>query len=226
PAERYAPPEKKDSSPSAWVRDPDRLLAARDKVRIEIPSQPGLTRDTKIGPDGTLSFPHVGSMLVAGLTAGKFRNRLASALSAHIRSPVVRVLVRKRVRGRADMVGKVRSGRKVEFHLPPWLSGVIGPGRCTRHANLAQILVVRPAEKKVIVCNMYAHAVDQDRKQDILVVDGDVIVITELYPMEVESCAREWGPIADFLAGRIDRAGLVSAIRERPPPPWPRVRNR
>ena len=86
--------------------------------------------------------------------------------------------------------------------------------------HLTQILVVRPAEKKVIVCNLYEFRVNGDQKQNIVAMNDDVIVATRRYPLEHQSCAREWKPIADYFAGRLDRAGLINAINNLPPPAW------
>ena len=93
-------------------------------------------------------------------------------------------------------------------------------GRYSRLANLTQIFVVRPREMNVIVCNLYDFNVKSDDRQNILMVDGDVVVVTRMYPLEHQAYAREWDPIAEYLAGRLTRDGLIQAIKNLPPPSW------
>ena len=69
--------------------------------------------------------------------------------------------------------------------------------------------------------NNNAHI--QNAEQNIIIAHDDVIVVTELYPMDTVPHAREWGPIAEFISGRINRSQMITAI-ENQRPSWPPVR--
>jgi len=216
------PPPSQDPAEPNWMSDPERALSAGDSLFLQCDADPELTRKLTIPPDGFISLPRLGRLAAAGKKVREFEQDLRKSLARFHRSPEVRVLLPENHEVVVDVVGMVNHQTAVSLpvQFAPWLTGVIlKAGNFSRLANLAQILVVRPELRKVILCDLYALNTDGATDQNILLRNGDVVVVTELYDPDVTPFAREWELVDAFLSGRMDRAALVRGIRELPPPP-------
>ena len=206
---KYKAPEIKEEQ-IEWIQDGKRILRRGDPLRIRVDGDPKLNRDLNVNPDGSLSFPHAGNLVAEGKSVENLLQRLDARLSVILRNPDVRILVAKRRDGTAAVVGMVRHPDEFRFRRPPWLLGAITRvGQYAHGANPAQVLVVRTTENKVIVCNLFYPG---NRTQNIPIRDGDVIVVTGLYSEKL-SYAPEWRPVAEFVSGRLDRNGLIRALK-------------
>ena len=223
-ADQYEIPEGA-AAETEWVEAPDRVLTGGDAVRIEVKKEPDLTRTAYVNLDGTLVYPRVGSIYVKGKTVREVEREIRQQLAAHLKNPQVTIKVPSGSEGTVDVVGEVAYPGSVTFRFRPWITGAITRcGSFHRAANLTQVLVVRVKEKKVIVCDLHAFAAEGKVVQNIRVADGDVIVVTELYPPDEVAQAREWCQVADFIAGKLTREQLIAAIKSLPPAPWEPVR--
>lgn len=201
-----------------WDDRPDHVMRKGDAVRVRVDGEPDLDRDLLVDPEGAISYPYLDRAVVDGLRCADLRDRIRKALSSRLRDPKVSVLLQGRAEGSVDVTGMVNTRQPVRFRLRPWLSGVLtSAGGCSRVANLAQVLIVRPGEKKAIVCNLVTHARDGDARQNLRVAPGDIIVVTEIYPEEAAH-AWEWGPVADFLANRASREQFLETLKDTPSP--------
>ncbi len=90
-------------------------------------------------------------------------------------------------------------------------------GSLSMRTCLTQILVVRPSEGKVIVCDYYRYAEGGDERQNLALVADDLVVATELYDPERAPCAPEWEPIERYFSGSLDRAGLFASLKRSAP---------
>ncbi|MFP3921281.1 MAG: polysaccharide biosynthesis/export family protein [Dichotomicrobium sp.] len=59
-------------------------LGPGDVIEIAVFGMPELTREARIEVDGTIAFPIIGSLSVAGLTLGELRKRVRSALGGRV----------------------------------------------------------------------------------------------------------------------------------------------
>jgi polysaccharide export outer membrane protein len=57
-----------------------RRVAPSDVIQIRILNQPELDTQVRVAPDGTISFPYVGRLRVAGLTEDAIATRIRAAL--------------------------------------------------------------------------------------------------------------------------------------------------
>ncbi len=199
-----------------WTSDPGLALKEGQAIEIKVGGREGLTRTLQIGVDGTISFPQAGLIMAVGRTLGGLREELERRLSRSIRDP--RVTIRAPEERHVDIVGMLNYPRRNTFQQRPFIRGaVLWAGGYSKLANLGQILVVSPSHGKVMVCDFLTGG---GKGQDFVLEHKDVVIVTERYPADAVTHAREWRLVADFFAGRVTRDDLVEKIRDLPAPPW------
>lgn len=83
------------------------LLRQGDRVQISVWKEDALTREVRVLPDGSISFPLVGRTLVAGLSTTDVEKRIREGLKTYIPEPVVSVVVTATDGNSVYVVGKV-----------------------------------------------------------------------------------------------------------------------
>ncbi len=64
-----------------------------DRLQISVWKEDALNREARVLPDGSISFPLVGRVVVAGLSTGDVEQRIREGLKAYIPEAVVSVVV-------------------------------------------------------------------------------------------------------------------------------------
>lgn len=91
-----------DEAPAKFV------LGREDVVEVSVYRDPELSRTVPVRPDGRVSLPIVGELLVSGLTPEEVRAEVARRLQAWVQEPaVVSVIVREVNSARFFVVGEV-----------------------------------------------------------------------------------------------------------------------
>lgn len=70
-------------------------LGVGDQMDIEVFRHPELTLSTMVGPDGTIAFHQVGTLVAAGSTVEDLRTRLQQALAPHYPDPAVSIFLKQ-----------------------------------------------------------------------------------------------------------------------------------
>jgi len=79
---------------TGWTEEGlDYVFGPADRLRIAVWETPGLDVEVPVRPDGKISFPLIGDILVAGLTPSQLQGVLVRKLSDFIHDPQVSVLV-------------------------------------------------------------------------------------------------------------------------------------
>lgn len=214
PAPAYREPAGSPSA-AAWTEEDSRVVKGGETLRIAVEGEADLSRDVRVAPDGAFDFPTVGRIPADGRTLKIVREEVARSLQSRIRNPRVRVMAPREAECVIDVAGRVNQPRPVRAKVRPWLSGAVSmAGGFSKRANLTQILVVRPAEKKVLVCDLYAFSENGESAQNPVLRDGDIVVATELYPPDDRPCADEWKAVAEFVRGTTDRETFLKRLRD------------
>lgn len=98
------------------IADAEDLLVAGDNIRITVFDNPDLTTETRVSARGTIRFPLIGNVKLAGLTSTTAAERIAAQLKDgnFIRQPQVTVsIVQSRSRQVSVLGQVVRPGRYV-----------------------------------------------------------------------------------------------------------------
>lgn len=78
---------------AAWAQDATASykLRAADRLQVSVWREEALQREVRVLPDGSISFPLVGRLSVAGLDAEQVEKQIAERLKAYIPDPIVTV---------------------------------------------------------------------------------------------------------------------------------------
>lgn len=133
----------------------------------------------KVAHDGTIFYPYVGVVNVAGRTTAEIREILTRGLTRYIQNPQVDVRIAGFESQRVHLVGEVRQPRfapisDVPLTLVRAIAIAEGP---TPEADLSRVAVLRDGER--IERDIQALMDFGDLSQDMLLRDGDVVHVPD-----------------------------------------------
>ena len=141
-------------SPSTFS-GPDYRVNSGDQLEISVWREDELQREVRVLPDGTISFPLVGTIEAAGKTAAQLEQEISSKLKSNFVDgdvPDVTVTVANTNGLQFSVIGRVRSpgiftpGRYVTL-----LEALSFSGGVTEFASLSNIVVVRKSGETLTV---------------------------------------------------------------------------
>lgn len=171
-------------------------IRSGDTLQVEVLEDPSLNRSVLVLPDGSINFPFAGSLQAGGQTATGVQSSIASAISSNFASqPTVFVTVqslRRQATGGATgggrsidvyILGEIRSpGEKSLGRGTTVLQALATTGGFTKFAATKRILLrrtnSRTGEQSVSRINYKAIAAGSVG-QDVVLADGDVIIVPE-----------------------------------------------
>ena len=119
-------------------------LSPGDTIEIKFMANPELNELVVIRPDGRISMPLVGELLVANTTIGQLSTRLSTAYADILRTPSATIQVRDFANRRVFVGGEVgRPGMLSLSGRQTALSAVMEAGGFTRGAARDEIIVIR-----------------------------------------------------------------------------------
>ncbi len=162
------------------VADPAYVIGPEDALEISVWRDETLKAATLVRPDGGISFPLAGDLIVAGKTATQVREELVIRLSKYIPEPVVTVSVvrvssyRIYVLGRVNKPGDFQVGRNIDV-----LQALSIAGGMTPFASEDGIQIIRKVEGKPVSIPFEYSRVRKggDLSQNITLKSGDVLLV-------------------------------------------------
>src|SRR5882762_5993654 len=119
------------------------FLNAGDVIRISFPGAPELNQTQKIGTDGALSLPLIGTVQAAGKSPGQLQNELAGLYKSQLQDNEVLVAVESRAVP-VVVSGAVQHPGKIIFERPATvLEAIMEAGGFTPEANTGRVSVIR-----------------------------------------------------------------------------------
>lgn len=165
---------------AAEARDPAYRIGPEDGLEIAVWKDDSLKSTVLVRPDGGISFPLVGELPVAGLTATQVREEIATRLrrfvpDAEVTVSVVRVAsYRVYVTGRVNRPGEFAVGRTLDV-----LQALSLAGGMTPFADESEIRIIRRegARQLSIPFDYRQLRKGQGLAQNILLRSGDVVLV-------------------------------------------------
>ncbi|MET3781529.1 polysaccharide export outer membrane protein [Brevundimonas sp. 1080] len=112
-------PRRADRSPydalaglpfALWTdQEPEYLLYPGDEIEVATPTASELTRTLKVGPDGRIALPLIGSVMAADRTLPQLQQVVSAAYATQLVRPVVEVTLRQAGPIRVWVDGEVRN---------------------------------------------------------------------------------------------------------------------
>src|ERR1051326_1200552 len=125
-ASSFAQPAQQPPKPEFVIPKPDAasprqepamgsyVIGAQDQLKIVVVDEPDLTGTFRVDSDGTITYPYLNQLRVAGLTIDEARNKITDGLkNGFLKNPQVRIEI-EQFKARSVMVmGQVRTPGKV-----------------------------------------------------------------------------------------------------------------
>jgi len=134
-----------------------------------------------VRPDGAISFPYVGEIQVAGLSAGEAAQVLAERLSVYYTHPIVTINLLKFSTTRVYVLGEVNKPGQYELDGNRNLMDAIGlAGGWTKDAAKTKVLLVHINQQgEPTKINLLALLQKGDISQNPTLKAGDIVYLSE-----------------------------------------------
>jgi polysaccharide biosynthesis/export protein len=156
------------------------LLRPTDKISVTVFREPDLSVETlRIGVEGNVSLPMLGSVPAAGLTAKQFEQDLTRRFAAlGLKSPLVSVNVTDFASHLVTVEGAVEKPGVYSFQPGARLSSAVALASGTkRSAKREQVAVFRESPEGIMIAKFDYAAVSQGTMLDPVLQPGDRVVI-------------------------------------------------
>lgn len=163
---------------------PDYLVGPLDELKIEVFGESDLSQTVNVRPDGKISLPLVGDLLVTGLTVVQVGQRLSEALKAYLKTPRVTVTLSKprpdAVQKFVYMVGQVKSPGSYEIRVG-WtvMEAIAEAGGVTTKAALKKATLLRRGSNQSVTLDLDRLLLKGDQTANLALEGGDVIMVPE-----------------------------------------------
>ena len=168
------------------LKDYQYRIAPHDVLSVIVWDHPELTSPTGqyrspeengqvVYADGTMFYPFVGYMNVAGRTVIEIQQELTKRLRHAIKDPQVSVRVASFRGRRVEMAGEVKAPQTIYLdNIPLRISdALVKCGGFARDPNPAEVTLIRGG--KATVLNLMSYYEEGDLKQNWLLLDGDSV---------------------------------------------------
>lgn len=188
PTETKKAPAKEDSrratSPTGFR---DYTVVPMDVLGISVFQEAELTREVKVSQTGSITFPLLGNVSVAGLKVTEVENRLATLLDKdYIKNPQVSVSVKEYSSRRIFVMGEVKNSGPVE--IPPEeamtiLQAIARAGGFTTLAATDHVRIRRTINGKQDTIEVNATDLVKNDKEskDVELQPGDVVFVPQRF---------------------------------------------
>ena len=155
-------------------------LRQGDTILISVWREDTLQRQVVVLPDGSVTFPLIGRVEVAGLSTTEVENKIIKKLKEYFPEPIVTVVIVGIDGNRAYITGKViRPGPLILSGPISVLQAISLVGGLDRFADESGIKVIRSIsnEQKIMPVNYKEIISGKNMSTNVLLKAGDTIVV-------------------------------------------------
>lgn len=156
------------------------LLRSSDSISVNVFREPDFSLESvRIGVEGNVSLPMLGSIPAAGMTAAQFEQDVTRRLAAAgLRTPLVSVNITEYASHMVTVEGAVKDPGVYVFQPGARLSAAIAMGGGTeRSAKRDQVAVFRESGDGVMVAKFDYSQISQGTMLDPVLEPGDRVVV-------------------------------------------------
>ena len=159
-------------------------LQPGDLINIQVFREESMERTLRISGNGTITFPLVGVVHVAGLSQQEAENFLAGRLREFLRNPQVSMLVKEYGNKTVYVLGQVQKPAAIQ--IPPEtqltvLEAITSVGGFTEVANTSKVRVLRMENGKQNAIDVDVSQITKqgNKAMDITLNPGDVVFVPQ-----------------------------------------------
>jgi polysaccharide export outer membrane protein len=164
----------------AYAVDGTYTLNAGDVLQITVWKEDGLDRETLVLPDGSISFPLVGSIVAQGKTAVEVQDEIAKKIERYVRDASITVTVKAALGNFVDVVGQVNKAGEITLGHPTTVMQALAmAGGLTPYAS-HHVRVLRHERSGAVKAIEFPYDDVADGSaldKDIYLLPGDVVVV-------------------------------------------------
>lgn len=173
------------------------LLGPEDVLSVTVQNVPEDSGDFLVRPDGHISFPIAGNLMVAGHTVKEVEAMLTKGLATQLRNPQVSVNIKEMRKNRIYVDGSVRSPSSYNFKKGWRISELIAvAGGLTDEPQRLTAVLYDPGHPTQVV-PLRKIFLDVDDRSDLPVQPGDSLYVRPQPTMEIN------------VVGQVARSGVV-----------------
>ncbi len=160
------------------------VLQPGDLVDIRVYMEDDMNRVLRISGSGTVTFPLVGNIRIAGLSLEQAEQKLAKRLTSYIKQPQVSMLVKEYGNKTVYVLGQVSKPGSIQ--IPPEkeltvLEAITSVGGFTDVANTSKVRVLRVEDGKQKSMDVDVSQITKqgNKSLDIALQPGDVVFVPQ-----------------------------------------------
>lgn len=175
------------------------VFGGQGVAAIQVPVQPqpstiaSLSRSVIVLSDGTITYPLVGSVLVAGLGPVAAGQRIAAALAEYVRHPTVSVLIDKQVPPTIKVMGAVDHNGQIELQKGDRLADAIAKAGVNPYSypDLNHITITRLVDGvgHIYNVNLYHLLLNADYSSNPELLPGDIVYVPKAKQVNLSNYA-------------------------------------
>ena len=155
-------------------------LNAGDMVEIAVWKEEALQRVTHLSPDGTISFPLIGTLDAENKTIEQVREEITRRLHKYVPDPVVTVGLKDASGNRIYVIGKVfKPGEFVASRFVDVIQALAMAGGVTPYASVNNISILRRSKGKQSAIPFRYSDIEKGKNlpQNIVLRAGDIVIV-------------------------------------------------
>lgn len=170
------------SSLPALAEESKFVVLPGDLLQISVWKEEGMDQEVLVLPDGTITFPLVGTLQVQGMALEELKLALSEELQSLIPDAAVAVSVKAPTGHKVSVIGQVQKpGEIILSNSMGVMQALSQVGGLTPYANENNIVIIRKnaeGKKEKISFPYAAIAKGNDLEKDIDLIPGDVVIVS------------------------------------------------
>lgn len=156
-------------------------LGANDVFDVRVYQEPDLSGSYRVQGDGSISFPLLGRLMVAGLTPPEVADLLTRSLrDGYIKNPQVTLTMKEYNSKKISVLGAVAKPGEYPFvEDMNIVSAIAQAGGFTRVASPNETNVTRVVEQKETRINVRVDDIGKGRERNFQLAPGDIVLVPE-----------------------------------------------
>ena len=166
---------------SAVEMMPEERLGIDDVFEVRVFGEPDLSGPYRIAADGTIDYPLIGRVSIAGMQSGDIQELIASRLKdGYLKSPQVSLLVKEWNSRKVSVIGQVQKpGPIAYFPNMTIVDAIAAAGGFTGIASKNSVNLRREIKGSVENLNCRVADISEGRAPNVVLRPGDILVVEE-----------------------------------------------
>ena len=162
----------------------DYLIQPGDLVEIKVYKEDDMDRTLRVTTNGSITFPLIGNIKIAGLTVSAAEQKLENALQAYLKTPSVSFLIKEYANKTVYVLGQVKKPSSITI-LPEktmtLLEAITSAGGFTDVAAISKVKILRMEDgvQKSIEVDVSQITKDGNKQLDVPLKPADVVFVPQ-----------------------------------------------